>query len=210
MTICESAGVGKVVRKVEGTSLELELAASVRDFAATLLFGVAKVMQEREHILNAQTIEDDLEGLFRQVFASEIADGNITLTTQSPPNKEPSGKIISIHPSRPGCAQITAFCENGGAIIYLTIGENTPLEVPVEGEDYTESKGAEEIITLVRTVAAGRFEETVWVRGSQVVRSVGRLFIDADRPIKIVDCELSKLFGVLFSRKQVHEYLPYA
>lgn len=156
--------------------------------------------------LDPRTIEKDLETLLRRFFEAEIARGIVTLNVELSQG-QPSGKSISVQPSRSGAAPLVAFCENGGEIIYLTLGQNTPMEVPVEGKRYTEFENAAELIALLKAVATGKFEETLWLKDSEIVRSTGRIIIQDGSVIKIKASRLSNPFVSL--EKRVCRYLPY-
>lgn len=157
--------------------------------------------------LNINTIESDLENLMRRLFESELRDREITLAVESVDDKQRSSRSIAIIPTRLGCAPIIVFCENGGAIIYLTIGRDTSLEVPLDGKRYTNLAGIEELIALIQAVAAGRFEEDIWMKGSKIVRSSAKIFLDNALPITIKNSSLINLFSTL--EKREYKYLPY-
>lgn len=158
--------------------------------------------------LDPNSIEDGLEILFRRLFEHELKAKDVSLMVEFVKDGETSGKNITLTPRRAGSAPIGAFCENGGEIIYLTVGQNTPLEVPVSGQRYTQFANAEELIALVQAVAAGRMEETIWTREANIVKSVGKIFVDNDRPITIKSSTLSNPFVSL--KKKEYKYLPYS
>lgn len=154
------------------------------------------------------SIESDIEKLLSRVFEMYVKEGTVNLSVECANDAHRSGKSISVIPRRLGAAPIIAYCENGGAVIYLTIGRNTSLELALEGNSYTNLKGAEELIAITKAVIEGRFEEDIWIRDSKIVKSVGRIFIDAGRPITITNSYfLTNPFVSL--EKEVCMYLPY-
>ncbi len=161
----------------------------------------------KEIKLRSGTLESDLEDLLRQVFESEISSGDCRLIVESTRKGKDSGKSVSIEPTSHDCAQIIAFAENDGEIVYLTIGQNTVLEMPIHGGRYTNFEGAEELTRLVQAVGAGRFEETLWLKDSEIVKSVGTIFIGEGKRIEIRTSRLRNPF-VRLSEKVV-KYSPY-
>lgn len=162
-------------------------------------------MQQTNVALNTRTIETDLERLLRVWFESELRDGIVRFIVES---REPEpGTSISVIPTREGCAPIVAFCENGGEIIYLTVGKNTVLEVPLEGRRYTKFENAGELAAIIQAVVAGRIEEILWTRDSTIVKSRATVFPDSGSPLIIKSYEASNPFSSLL--KEEHKYLPY-
>ncbi len=91
--------------------------------------------------LNVNTLELALESLLGRLFEKNLVDGSVTLVVELTNSKQGSGKSILVKPTRLGCAPIIAFCENGSEIIYLTVGQNISLEVPLDGKRYTTLEG---------------------------------------------------------------------
>lgn len=157
--------------------------------------------------LNPHSIEDDLETLFRSLFEQEIKANKVSVRVERVKDGETSGTNITLTPRKRGCASIGAFCENDGEIIYLTVGQNTPLEVPLSGQRYTQFANSKELIALLQTVADGRLQETIWTRNGEILKSTGVIFIDSERPITI---KSSNLFNPFLSlNKQEYKYLRY-
>lgn len=158
--------------------------------------------------LHVDTVERDLEEAFRVLLRDNLSGGDVSLSVAPVRDAEVSGKNITAMPGKPERAPINAFCENGGGVVYLTVGQNTPLEVPLEGRRYTDFAGGEELIALIKAVIAGRFEEDVWTSDSRIIKSEGRIFIDAERPVTIKN---SPLFFNPFRSltKQEYKYQPY-
>jgi hypothetical protein len=164
-------------------------------------------MKSEETRLDADTLEDDLERLFRRLFETEIHNGSITLLVEWTQNRRLAGKSVSVQPRCSECAPLVGYAENGDEIVYLTIGQNTTLDVPIRGQRYTKLQGAEELIKLIQAVAGGRFEETLWIRKSEIVKSVGKIFMDERPPTEIKTSKLTNPFVSL--EKKGCKYQPY-
>src|SRR5439155_23745942 len=145
---------------------------------------------------------------FRQPCAREVDNGSVTVFIASARGGR-TGRSVSVRRKSSCSAAVVGYAENDDDIVYLTSGRNTVLEVPIKGSRYTRFEGAEELIKLIQAVAAGNFEETLWLRDSEPVRSVGRIFVDEGAPIEI---RTSSAFTNPFasSEKKTCRYLPYS
>lgn len=154
--------------------------------------------------LNVTHIETELPELLTEVFDFRLIEAKADVQIRH----EGQGSSFSITPFESLYASVYAFYENGGPIIYLTVGENTVLEVPITGKRYTEETGEDELLGILRAIINLGFEETIWEIDGRVVKSIAKLpKMDGSEPITIIS---SSLYNP-FRHKSVHirKYQPY-
>lgn len=154
--------------------------------------------------INIENIEFELTNLLNEELKHLVIEGKAAINAQP----EGNGFSFSLIPFDKKHASIYAFYENGGIIVYLTIGGNTVLEVPIEGKGYTNISGEEELLSIIRTIVNQGFEETIWESKGKIVKSVAKLFVKGENePITIKGFVLHNPF----SRKSVivNKYTPY-
>jgi hypothetical protein len=122
------------------------------------------------------------------------------------------GTGVTVQPTLRGRARIATFAENGSEVIYLTVGENTTLEVALSRSRYTRYTGLEELVALLNAVVEGRFVETTRVdRRGRIVSSSAVVTIGEAESAEQVELREStvRLNPIARTVKRVHHYLPY-
>jgi hypothetical protein len=144
------------------------------------------------------------------MFAEALDQRRATLSVTLRPE---GGKIIEIAATKPGCARIRLFVENGDPSIYLTVGENTSFEITLRGIWKEDLEALEDTIAIIQAVVDGRFEETIRTRRGQLVKSYGKLWIRSPRGERLIDMPGSGPGWNPFRRgdidEQHTEYLPW-
>src|SRR5204862_2421013 len=59
-----------------------------------------------------------------------------------------NGTNFSVQPFNDSLASFTLNYENGVPFINLEVGEHTALEIPLEGQEFTEKSGLEELFSI--------------------------------------------------------------
>lgn len=119
-----------------------------------------------------------------------------------------SGTSFSVVPFDERHARVDAYYENGLPIIYLTIADNTVLEVPIEGGRYTSRVGLDELRSIIQGVIEKGLDEDVWEVNGKVVRSVANLHVAGeDKPIRFDSASLHNPFAE--KKKISKRYFPY-
>jgi hypothetical protein len=154
--------------------------------------------------IEADNIEDGVTSILIKELNIPCLEAKACVTFQ----REGDGQNFSVVPfdSRYPC--IYLYYQNGEAIVFLTIGENTLLEIPLDGNGYTDKLDEYELITIIRTIVTEGFEEKIWKVGDKIVKSVARLFLDdSNKPTTI---KTSSFYNP-FARKVIvtNTYLNY-
>lgn len=154
--------------------------------------------------IDLERIEIELPKLLTREFDMELLKAKAEVNV----NHEDRGASISITPFDDRLASVYIFFENGGAIVYLTIGQNTVLEVPIKGHGYTDKSEEDELLSILHAVINRGFEETVWEIDGNIVRSKAELMIAEEaNPLKIISSTLYNPFKK--KEKIVKYYVPY-
>ncbi len=154
--------------------------------------------------ISIENIEFELTNLLNEELNHLVKEGKAIINTQP----EGNGFSFSLTPFDNRHASIYAFYENGGIIVYLTVGYNTVLEVPIEGKGYTNISGQEELLSIIRAVVNQGFEETIYENKGKIVKSVGKLFIKNEtEPITMKNSTLHNPFSRMSII--VKKYIPY-
>jgi len=148
----------------------------------------------------------EIEQVLNQLFGELIGCGDASLIVQ--PLRSVPGSRITLRPRNKFAAEIRIICEDSVDMIYMTAGESTSFEIPLEGGRYTQLREADEFIAIVRAIVDGKFREIICTRDSEIVRSKAVLEPENATPIQIKTAQ--SLLGLL-RRCQEHKrvYLPY-
>jgi hypothetical protein len=122
-------------------------------------------------------------------------------------NEEEQLISLSVVPRDPACARVTVAWEESGDLAYVTVGECTHLEVPIEGGRYSDLPGEEELLAVIAAVAEGRFSETVWHRNGWPIKASATLTLGKRR----ISVRTGSVFRIPFTRttKSSITYRPY-
>ena len=117
-----------------------------------------------------KTIEDDLVRLFQELV-SGLPVGCAELSIKRRPEIEHDGVSIWLRPSNPQAAQIVVDAENGDSTVCIALGVRTPSEVlPCRSQTVLD-----QVKDVCQAVFDGKFEEELWVVGSEVTKCVARI-----------------------------------
>lgn len=154
--------------------------------------------------IDLEWIETELPKLLAREFDMELLKAKAEVNV----NQEERGASISITPFDDHHASVYIFYENAGAIVYLTVGQNTVLEVPIKGHGYTDKSDEDELLSILHAAINRGFEETVWEIDGNIVRSEAELIIAGEaNPLKIIS---SSLYNPFRKKKViVKRYVPY-
>ena len=139
----------------------------------------------------------------------EIADADAKVTFAHDRLRTGSDVVAIIEPNNPLSARIDARLELDFGV-YLLLGHGASFEIPFSGGDYTGGSWLDEMKTLCRAVALGRFEEeltTIWKR---IRRSDYRLYLESGA--EIVESWGRGILGLLPKRvlpRRSHRLLRY-
>lgn len=111
--------------------------------------------------------------------------------------------------------EIIATYFDNCSIIYLSIGRNSTLECPVEGQEYTNKAGFDEFFLIVDSLILNGFEETLVRWNSKVIESSITIhLIDEEEPLVLsttsVFDKFFSILGSLFVKKEnvITKYHP--
>jgi hypothetical protein len=122
--------------------------------------------------------------------------------------QEGSGRNFSITPFFEYNPSIYVYYENTNPVVYVTIGQNTVLEVPIEGKGYTDKKDEFELLSILKCIVNKGFDEKVWKIKDRIIKSVAKLDLEGETdPVTI---STSSLYNP-FSHKTIvtKHYIPF-
>jgi hypothetical protein len=108
----------------------------------------------------------------REVVASELfhlPKSGVTIDVERDSRTE--GTWIRVVPATPSAAPIEIFVHAN--VIFVGIGRDSTIEVAYDSTSAQEAVAG--VREIVEAVVKGRFRETIWLRGEEVVRSQGQL-----------------------------------
>ncbi len=120
-------------------------------------------------------IEERLINLFKEILDS-LPVGRASLKIKHAPQIQHEGVSISLTPVTNSAAPIVADARDGWSIISLVFGRSTLVEV-LPGDKLTQ---LDEVRAMCEAVIQGRFEEDLWLVGSEVTKCIGRIEIDGE------------------------------
>ena len=149
-------------------------------------------------------LEMEVRQLF-QGFAEALPPDSATLTIVEDP-RPGEGLTLSLTPSSPTAAQISVRVDNPYEVT-LSFGKGSIYEVPTRGRRYTDAPFREEVRLLCSAVMGGRFTETIWLKGDEVVQTRGEVRIGD----KVIPHFWRQLFTNPFRRrrKKTISYTPF-
>ncbi len=110
--------------------------------------------------------------------------------------QEGSGRNFSVTPFNEYNPSIYVYYENGVPIVYITIGQNTVLEVPIEGNGYTDKNGELELLSILKCIMRKGFEEKVWKIKDKIIKSVAKLDLESETdPVTVSSSSLYNPFS---------------
>jgi hypothetical protein len=150
------------------------------------------------------SLEMEVRQLFKG-FAEALPPDSATLTIVEDP-RPGEGLTLSLTPSSPTAAQISVRVDNACEVT-LSFGEGSIYEVPTRGRRYTDAPFLEEVRLLCSAVIEGRFTETIWLKGAEVVQTRGEVRIGD----KVIPHFWRQLFTNPFRRRRMKtiSYSPF-
>ncbi len=119
-----------------------------------------------------------------------------------------SGSNFSVRPFSDLLCEFTVSYTDRISFVNLEVAENTMLEVPLEGQEYTNKIGVEELLSLVKGIIYEGMEEIVWkLDNGDIVASTGTLFVESEGPITVERRSLYNPLAKLSREKK--KYFPY-
>lgn len=116
------------------------------------------------------------------------------------------GKSVSVFPHETSCVPFSVYGEDGDHWVYVTVGRNTKLEIPLKGQCYTRLEGTREFFEVVSSLISVGFEETVRTdTDGRIVASAATLFVDGRR-VKVRSLTLRSILG---RSAETTRYVPY-
>lgn len=161
-------------------------------------------------LFNVVTLAEEVQETLRDLVAEPLSAGQASLVVERFSSGSAAGTQISLVPKRRDAAEIKIICEDGIDLIYMHVGRETALEVPLEGQRYTNLSNKEEFIAIVRAVVNGSFDEEVWIGNSGILRTEGRISIDPETVIRVRNVHKILRYFFTPSEKYSYHYVPYS
>lgn len=89
--------------------------------------------------------------------------------------------IVSLTPVDPQAAGVVVHAEAGLPDVDVLLGRGGVFEVPATGRRYSDLDQLDEVRALCLAAVEGRYRETVWMIGDEVVRARGVVTIGSAR-----------------------------
>ena len=145
------------------------------------------------------TIEDRLVRLFQELV-SVMPAGSVDLHIKRAPEIQHDGVSVWLTPTNPEAAEVVADAKTGDSIVSMSLGKGTLIEVlPRKNATILD-----EVREISEAAIEGRFEEDLWLVGSEVTKCVGRIEIGGKRHV-------FRYFGGLYPfRKKEKKHIQYS
>ena len=155
--------------------------------------------------LNVDNIEADLTRLLYERLSIASLERMASIVVKSEDNEGTSFSILPFDDKQAGA--IVQY-EDGSKWVNLDVAENTVLEIPLDGEQYTDKAGIEELFTILDGIITEGMEEIVWKKDGEIVGSIGTFYVKGEKDPVIVNCyTLHNPFAA--KSKATRKYLPY-
>jgi hypothetical protein len=118
------------------------------------------------------------------------------------PDINHDGVSVWIVPSNPESATISVDAEDGDPLVGVVVGAGVHIEV-----EFKAGRGEDEVRKILQAVLHGRLQETVWLVGSEVAKSVGVIDIDGVRKSYRY---LGRLHPFRKKLREEHKYAKYS
>ncbi len=162
--------------------------------------------------MNINFIENELLNLL-EVFLRKLLKRD-NLPVEIIRNENGSSFILKAFQNKPN--EIILTCLNGDPVIYLTIGNNNTLEIPIEGGRYTEQNNENELLLVLDSLISLGFEETITTKNNVITNSIIKIPLNnGETPIILKTDNYNELFSnfksYFFGIKEVtlNIYVPY-
>ena len=155
--------------------------------------------------IRVANIETDLTQLLYERLNITALERLASVVVERTPG---DGTEFSILPFDDKQAKVVVHYEDGVSWITVDVAENTVLEVPFDGNQYTDINGIQELISILEGITANGVEETVWKKDGMIVKSIGTLFLNEEEsPIRIKCYSLHNPFAK--RQRTSKRYFPY-
>ena len=155
--------------------------------------------------INTARIETELTSLLEEFVTRFRLRERASITISQ---DEQEGTDFRVEPFEDAFARFWGNYVNNVQWINVYIAENTMLEVPVGGRQYTDKEGIEELTGILEAVVKGGIEEEVWKHHDEVVKSVGTMHVDGEAKPTVITCyDTHNPFSA--KTKSTKRYLPY-
>lgn len=118
-----------------------------------------------------QELRSEVIGLVEHVVASAGPEHSELIVTDLRPDG--TEVLVRVSPKRPSGASILVHVDEHVPVIDVTLGRGGFYEVPLERGRYTDLTALDEVRALCLAAVKGRYRETVWLKGDDVIRSSG-------------------------------------
>ncbi len=179
------------------------LETSVRSIIHTGIFGD---VDKRAMDIDISNVETELTALL-QNFAERFALKEMASITIR--RDQETGTDFRIEPNDSVNARFWVNYLNNTSWINLYLAENTFMEIPLEGNQYTDKEGVEELFCILEALVTTVTEEQIWrCDNNEIAKSIFTLDIKDEATPVVVRCyNLHNPF--LRTVKSVVKYLPY-
>ena len=120
-------------------------------------------------------LPQDIERFLRGML-DELAPGRVSLTVDQFSQQEQTS--FGVKPRNPAAAAMGFTVADDGAQISVRLGKVVEFDIEPPDGTYTDRGAIRELKSIVTSTVRGRFQESVWRHGDEIVKVHGRLVID--------------------------------
>lgn len=155
--------------------------------------------------INVARVEAELTQLLEDFVATFDLERLASISVRRDQN---DGTDFRVEPLDDRCAEFWVNYLDGVRWINVYIAENTVLEIPLEGRQYTNKSGIEELTSILKAIVVSGVQEEVWKSNGKIIKSVATLHVEGEVKPVVVNCY--NLHHPFASKTKVTiTYLPY-